>query len=177
MITLLATKAQLNCAGRTETLTSGMRGAVTVKFSFSQDWDGLTKTAVFSAGDVTKSVVLSGDEADIPWECLAAPNLRLLAGVYGTDGNRLVLPTVYCSLGYIHQGAESSAGEAAEATPTLLQQLMASVQSVRDDADAGAFDGRSAYASAAEGGYTGTEAAFYADLAGMQGLADELAKL
>lgn len=38
-------------------------------------------------------------------------------------------------------------------------------------------DGMSAYASAQAGGYTDTEANFYADLAAMQGLAEELEAL
>lgn len=50
-------------------------------------------------------------------------------------------------------------------------------QGEKGDPGPAGVDGQSAYAAAQAGGYTGTEATFYADLAAMQNLADELAAM
>jgi len=69
----------------------------------------------------------------------------------------------------LHVGA--SIDGTPEAVPTYEQTL-----DLLDQLNNGA-DGMSAYASAQAGGYTDTEANFYADLAAMQGLAEELEAL
>ena len=56
-------------AQRLEPLTSGMVGAK-VAFELSPDFDGLTVTAVFTNGAVTKDVLNPGAECFIPPEVL-----------------------------------------------------------------------------------------------------------
>lgn len=61
---------------------------------------------MFRAGDISRSVLL--DETGvctIPWEVLVKPYITLYAGVYGARGERIVLPTVWVSLGIILEGA------------------------------------------------------------------------
>ena len=109
-------------------LTSGMVGAE-VEFLFSDEWAPLIKTAVFIAGS-QKRVVLEAAWRDnictIPHECLAAPDVHLLVGVYGTNaGGSLVIPTVYADLGMIWTGADTDGETGAEASPELWAQLQA----------------------------------------------------
>lgn len=105
MFILYANKTQL-AARRREPVTSGSVNVYEVQFEFSDDWDGLTRTAVFRAGKTEISVQLvDTDRCVLPWEVLAEPDLRLWAGVYGTQSGALVLPTVWESLGTILEGA------------------------------------------------------------------------
>lgn len=111
MFILRAEKTKLIREQR-EPVTSGSVNVYTVHYTFSPDWDGLTRVAVFEAGEERRSVVLSEDnECVIPWEVLTKPDIELMTGVYGTRGDEIVLPTVRTSLGTILQGV-SSGGEA-----------------------------------------------------------------
>lgn len=135
MFELYAEKNQL-CVRRRESVTSGSVNVYTAAFSFSEDWEGLTKTAVFRAGERTVSVLLDDTaEASVPWEVLAVPGLRLFAGVYGARGEETALPTVWADLGYIQTGAAPGEG-AQPPTPDLWQQELAK------KADGLSLDGR-----------------------------------
>lgn len=124
MFELYANKNQL-CVGQREAVTSGSVNVYRVVFGFSEDWEGLVKTAVFRAGGVSVSVALGVfGECSIPWEVLETPLLRLEAGVYGTQGGEVVLPTVWADLGFILTGA-APGDEARPPTPDLWQQELA----------------------------------------------------
>ena len=126
MFELYAKKNQL-AVGRREAVTSGSVNVYPVRFRFSEDWAGLEKTAVFRAGERSVSVLLdeTGEvECVVPWEVLAAPGLQLEAGVYGTRGGDVVLPTVWADLGYIETGA-APGEDARPPTPELWQQQLA----------------------------------------------------
>ena len=105
-------------------ITSGSVNAYPVAVSFSADWDGLDKRYVFRAGG-GDAIAVEPDEngvCDIPWEVLAKPNKLLYAGVYGTKGEEIVLPTVWAVLGLIYQGTKS--GErSGPPTPDAWQRL------------------------------------------------------
>lgn len=128
--------------------TSGSSEFFKVQFMFSTDWDRLVKTVTFSAGDVERSVILMDDICDIPHEVLKTPATQLKIGVYGTDGDTLILPTVWKDLGRISKGA--APGELSkEPTPDVYSQIIALEQqaveiakSVRQDADNGLFNGK-----------------------------------
>lgn len=151
MFILSANKVCLNVEAR-EPVTSGSVNAYEVQFKFSADWEGLDRTAVFAAGEAQVSVVLDSSNAcTIPWEALQSPRRELRAGVYGTKGGEVVLPTVWASLGTIREGC-SPGEEAQPPTPDVYGQILAAAnqaeqtaQSVRDDADAGKFDGKTPY--------------------------------
>lgn len=107
-----------------EPLTSGSVNVYRVGFTFSADWEGLAKTAVFRAGEKTVSVIPDGaGECVIPWEVLQTPGDTLSVGVCGTLGGEVVLPTIWATLGNILEGA--SPGEDAQPpTPDLWQQAL-----------------------------------------------------
>ncbi len=124
MFILYANKTQLTVRAR-EPLTSGSVNAYEARFEFSPDWEGLTKTAVFKAGNEVRSVLLGEDsQCAIPWEVLSTPRAALRAGVYGTRDGEVVLPTVWENLGTILEGA--APGENARPpTPDLWEQELA----------------------------------------------------
>ena len=148
MIICQVSKAAITVA-QSVLLTSGMVQAVQVRFCFSPEWEGLTRTAVFRAGQVSVSCLLDEENCcTVPWECLQTAGTHLMAGVYGTRAQEMVLPTVECSLGLICTGAQPAENTPQEPTPTLVQQLLTTAEaaaqtaaSVRADADAGLFCG------------------------------------
>ena len=133
-----------------ELLTTGMVQAVPVRFCFSPQWAALDHTAVFTAGTVSVSCLLGEDnQCFIPWECLTRAGEYLRVGVYGTRGEKMVLPTVSCLLGPICTGTQPEENTPTEATPTLVQSLLTKAEAavsvadaLRTDADAGLFNGR-----------------------------------
>lgn len=108
MIKLYADKNQLAVREK-ELITSGSVNVYTVRFEFSDDWDGLEKTAVFQAGRVKKTACLPDETCVIPPEPLAVPGHYLMVGVCGRQGDTLVLPTRWENLGMIMEGAVSLA--------------------------------------------------------------------
>ena len=149
MIICQVTGAAITVA-QNELLTTGMVQAVPVRFCFSPQWAALDRTAVFTAGTVSVSCLLGEDnQCFIPWECLTRAGEYLRVGVYGTRGEKMVLPTVSCLLGPICTGTQPEENTPTEATPTLVQSLLIKAEAavsvadaLRTDADAGLFNGR-----------------------------------
>ena len=149
MIICQVTGAAITVA-QNELLTTGMVQAVPVRFRFSPQWAALDRTAVFTAGTVSVSCLLGEDnQCFTPWECLTRAGEYLRVGVYGTRGEKMVLPTVSCLLGPICTGTQPEENTPTEATPTLVQSLLTKAEAavsvadaLRTDADAGLFNGR-----------------------------------
>lgn len=147
MFILSASKVHLSVCQR-ETVTSGSANVYFVQFEFNDDWNGLNKTAVFQAGDDKRSVVLDeSNQCQIPWEVLKKPGRSLEAGVYGKKDGSIVLPTIWAHLETIKEGC-SPGTNTQPPTPDVYSQILdvankaqKIAQSVRDDADAGKFDG------------------------------------
>lgn len=123
MFLLRADKVKLSVREK-EDITSGSVNVYQVRFEFSEDWNGLKKTAVFRSGLVSRSVRLNDDgETIIPWEVLESPGIYLHAGVYGEKNDNVVLPTVWVVLGMVLTGA--SPGESSKPpTPELWEQAL-----------------------------------------------------
>jgi len=106
-------------------VTSGSVNAYRARFEFSDDWEGLSRTAVFRAGAESRSVMLDETlECTIPWEVLKKPTMNLSCGVCGTRDGDMVLPTVWAHLGTIHPGA-APGDQAQPPTPDLWEQELA----------------------------------------------------
>lgn len=141
-----------------ELLTSGSVG-IQVQFTFNEDWDGLSRTAVFRREDDEDYYGIVLDETNvsvIPWEILTDPDVTVYAGAFGeNESGEIVIPTVWVTLGAVREGAHSGNSSSADPTPTQWSQILGLAesadqkagaaqdiaQSVRDDADAGEFDG------------------------------------
>lgn len=135
MITIHCSRACAHLASPPELLTAGMSKAVTVQFVFSPEWDGLTKTAVFSNGKTTVDVLAAnwdGDTVPVPHEVLAVPGRHARVGVYGADESGVVLPTVWVSLGKVQPGADPSGDETADPSLPVWAQLQKQIGDLDD---------------------------------------------
>ena len=135
-IALYAQKARLRLEGDGELLSAGMEGFIQVAFRFSPDWNGLEKTAVFSNGTATVNVPEAqwdGALCTVPAEVLRSAGKTVMAGVYGTNGLHLVLPTVWCVLGRV-ESAASPGALTASPVPSLaaLERRVQSLEAVSD---------------------------------------------
>lgn len=105
-----------------EPLTVGLRGAK-VSFAFGQDWENLSKTAVFRQVDRTVSVAAES-ETVIPWEVLTMPGVPVQIGVYGVDSTGAVaIPTVWAVTQPVRPGTDPEGDPALEPTPGLWEQM------------------------------------------------------
>lgn len=135
MIQIHITKACAHLASPPELLTAGMAKAVTVEFVFSDDWSGLTKTAVFSAGRTTVDVLESawdGNKVVVPHEILADAGPIARVGVYGANADGLILPTVWVTLGKVMPAAEPSGDPGADPTLPIWAQLQNQIGDLDD---------------------------------------------
>ena len=135
MITIHCSRACAHLASPPELLTAGMSKAVTVQFVFSPDWDGLTKTAVFTNGKTTVDVLATnwdGDTVPVPHEVLAVPGRHARVGVYGADESGVVLPTVWVALGKVQPGADPSGDETADPALPVWAQLQKQIGDLND---------------------------------------------
>ena len=135
MITIHCSRACAHLASPPELLTAGMAKAVTVEFVFSDDWSGLTKTAVFSNGKTTVDVLAAnweGDTVPVPHEVLAVPGRHARVGVYGADESGVVLPTVWVSLGKVQPGADPSGDASADPALPVWAQLQSQIGDLDD---------------------------------------------
>lgn len=139
MTTIMIGKA-LATVTENETLTSGMINAK-IKFEFSADWhSGISRTAIFTAGDVTKVVLDSyweNNVCSIPQECLAKSDEILMVGVYGADNaNTVAIPTVWATVGKIRKGYEGYEDVSTGTLPIWAQVQSAAAQSATAAKDA-----------------------------------------
>ena len=118
-------------AQRLEPLTSGMVGAK-VAFALSPDFDGLTVTAVFTNGAVTKDILNPGDECFIPPEVLETAGKTVKVGIYAVRGSEIVIPTVYAPIGEVLPGADPSGDTSTIATLPVWAQIDAMIGSLDD---------------------------------------------
>lgn len=135
MIQIHITKACAHMCSPPELLTAGMAKAVTVEFAFSDDWSGLTKTAVFSAGRTTVDVLESawdGNKVVVPHEILADAGPIARVGVYGANADGLILPTVWVTLGKVMPAAEPSGDPGADPTLPVWAQLQNQIGDLDD---------------------------------------------
>ena len=135
MIQIHINKACARLCSPPELLTAGMAKAVTVEFVFSDDWSGLTKTAVFSAGRTTVDMLESawdGNKVVVPHEILADAGPIARVGVYGANADGLILPTVWVTLGKVMPAAEPSGDPGADPTLPIWAQMQNQIGNLAD---------------------------------------------
>lgn len=120
----------------------GTRKYLRAEFDFSEEWDGMTKTAFFRGADGNIcSQLLENDACTVPAEALAAPG-RVGVSVSGTLGETVITTDIKS----FSAPATLSGGTPSDPEPTVWQQILDKVdetkqiaQSVREDAEAGKF--------------------------------------
>ena len=120
-----------------------------MRVAIPEEMEDLAVTAVFTAGSVQRDVAVLGEEITIPWEVLADPaqDLRLCFHASSANGQRVfttadsdplkILPSTQPS----GQSPEAPTPTRADQIQALAEDALAVAQSVRRDADSGAFDG------------------------------------
>lgn len=111
------------CLSRRGILTAGMTGA-SVSLTFDSPWEGLHITAVFRCGEKTLDVLPEADTLSVPAQVLLAEK-ELELGLYGTDGEKTVIPTLWVSLGTVHPAADPSGDESTDPELPVWAQLLA----------------------------------------------------
>lgn len=180
-----------------ELLVSRTRRVYIAEYIFSSDWDDYDiKTAVFKRedGQIYETEIRPeyDGHVEIPWEALANTG-KIRLGVYGYDSTHDAhYPTIWSDPYYVPEGC--SLGASSDPSETLIGRLINAAeaaqeiaQGVRNDADAGVFDGKdgtdgkdgkdgedgsdglSAYEIAVYHGYEGTEEQWLATLKGDTG--------
>lgn len=96
-----------------------------ITFTFSGDWDGYKKVAVFqSVGGDPVEMTLPTSKTVIPWEVLSVAGREVAVGVYGVNNDGDILSSMPVVLGQVNQGTEVENQEWMEFTPDLLDQLL-----------------------------------------------------
>ena len=110
-----------------EPLISGTANAVCVKFNFSEHWDGLLKTAVFSNGIKTISILdtkwQTGNVCPIPHEVLEEPGRIVRIGLRGTQLKSLSLAIPMFSIGKVQAGTDPTEDDSTDPTLPVWEQL------------------------------------------------------
>ena len=135
MIIVTCKKACAETSCHRPLLTAGMSNAEIVHFVFSEEWDGLAKTAVFTDGVITVDVLQAqwnGDEVAVPPDVTTTAGRRVRVGVYGTDGNGVALPTIWTELGAVHAGADPSGDSSTKPVLPVWAQLQEQIGDLND---------------------------------------------
>lgn len=97
----------------------------TCYFEFSEEYNGLSKKAVFTNGENTYSQIISNDECIIPYEVLENEG-AIIIGVYGYEISGETLIKRYSPTPvqfYVEKGSYTIAEESEQPSPTVIEQL------------------------------------------------------
>ena len=134
MIKVRYSKVNGRCMLR-EPLTSGMVGQP-IHFEYSHDFDGLAITAVFTDGKNTVNVANPGNECIIPHEVLTTVGAMVKVGIYAVKGDKLVIPTVYATIGVVQKGADPSSDVSVDPTLPVWAQMQGMIGNLENLATA-----------------------------------------
>ena len=110
-----------------------------VEFTFNEDWDGFTKTALFEAGAASIAVVLTDDKCTIPAECLKRAGIRLQVMVYGVRGSERITSGWCVTSMILHKaGLGLGSGGSSVLPDDAYEQIMAAI----GDLSAAGFEGK-----------------------------------
>lgn len=111
--------------------------AVQVKFSFSEEWDNLTKIVVFRGSKKVVAVKPENDLVTIPWECCKNIDDIIYVGAYGIDSNgTIVRPTTWARIGRIVDGVDVSGAASPKPSDSTFAEIIDAIGDLKDDLDA-----------------------------------------
>ncbi len=122
-----------------DTLRQNSTKPYEVEFTFSEGWEGYTKTAIFEAGPASVIVALTEDRCAVPTECLKHGSVKLHVGVYGVKGEERK-GTVWCHGSMIIPDASLSVG-GSTGTP-MPDDLYSEIMAAIGDLSAAGFEGK-----------------------------------
>lgn len=135
-----------------EITTSGSANVYDIEFTFSPDWDGFQKTAVFLGVSITpdneeiltEPYGTSLDESNrckIPWELMQKVGDKIRVGVFGMKGLDSILPTNIVEITTISQGIYNGEVIPSDPTPTAYQDILNRINDVYAAIAAGMLKG------------------------------------
>ena len=114
-----------------DVLTTGMIGRE-IRLEFSPEWDGMSKTAVFTAGELTRNVLVESGVVAIPGELLEHPMSQLFVGVYGASQDGRAIPTILVPGPYVCQGTNPSGDESVDPALPVWAQLQVRLETLEN---------------------------------------------
>lgn len=129
-----------------EILVSNAVDVYLIRFTFSNDWNGFSKVAIFynNLEDEPKRYsVLIGDSGivSIPREVLTDVGGKVYVGICGEGISFEHLPTLVIALGIVQQGICGDATSIIDPTPTIYQQILSELASIKSDIASGLLRG------------------------------------
>ena len=114
-------------------VVSGSKNYLHAKFTFTKEWNGLTKTAVFKREEDEEGylVVLNNDVALIPWEVLQNEGIFYVS-VFGGD-----LITVNKARVIVEESGYVDGSQPSDPTPDVYNQLTTHIDTKQDKLTAG----------------------------------------
>lgn len=107
-----------------EKLASGSRNYVEAVFNFSEEWEGLIKTAVFTKNGFAFHVLLEEDKCMVPAEVLETKGVFKVS-VFGGD-----LITVTNAEIHVAASGYAEGGSPADPTPDIYQQIIKMIEEI-----------------------------------------------
>ena len=131
MLTFYFTGAE-GCMTVPELLTAGMMGKE-LRLEFSDEWNSLTKTVVFSNGETTLDRLYTGETMVIPAQVLEKPLEKLTVGIYGvSEDGLLVIPTIRAEGPVILPGVDPAGDPGVDPSLPVWAQLREMVAQMED---------------------------------------------
>lgn len=144
MFVIQADKSKLSIV-ESEILVANAVDVYPIRFTFSTDWDGFGKVAIFynDAHEYNRYSVLIDDSGmvSIPYEVLKDVDAILYVGVCGDGAPAKHLPTLITSLGRIRQGICGPATESQDPEVSIYQQILIELNGIRRDIEQGMLVG------------------------------------
>ena len=106
-------------------IVTGSENVYECHFSFTSEWTGFEKTAVFTSQNEAREVLIHNNMCIMPWEVLEREDIRrveLKIGVYGVKDD-MRMPTVYTKPILVRPGAETAEG-GGDPSPTQWEQIL-----------------------------------------------------
>lgn len=110
--------------------------AIQVKFSFSEEWDNLSRRAVFRGSGKVIAITLTKDLVTIPWECCKTINDTIYVGAYGMDSNgAIVRPTTWAQIGRVVDGVDVKGFASPTPSDNTFGEIIDALGDLKDDID------------------------------------------
>lgn len=125
-ISISVNKRSLTCNVNT-TLVGGSANSIECVFSFDEEWDGLTKSAIFQtaceSGETVETipVLLQDDHCMLPPEAASSGDYVKISAV-GTRNGNVIIPTAFCQV-FFEEGCYT--GDVVPTMDVYLQMLSA----------------------------------------------------
>ena len=92
---------------------------LTASFTFTEDWDGFAKTAVFKGDGDAYSVLLEKNKCTVPHEVISG---RFSVSVFGTNGSTRI--TTDCAYITVQRSGYAEGETPQSPTPSVYEQLL-----------------------------------------------------